>query len=543
MQPERDTELMRELLEQWIRLGELLRDLQIATLTPAGGGPSLASEYGIEPLGDRAASLGIDRDAFVSELREYVQAAMAGSPGANAAAARVAAQRAEVARELAAHPAGIERAETLLRVLADTGTLEDSEVEAYADPAVDLRNAQRQALARSWREQWLEGREQRRLLAGEAFWVSADFQDHYDDVAYFRVYERYGFGEFDELFDDVAKTIGERLVDGLASGDPFGRYQLGAATALSVAEHLWLTSRSHRLRRRLHATAQAAVAALFHSQHADGYWPAPVAGEGGTHPPSAEATAMAVIAGRRISRDDHHTSQSQTAVGWLLAHQQTDGSWRDFRNKPDVAATALALDAIARSRRENVGTACQRAADWLIGQQAPTGTWAGTLPSVLLCVTVLDALRAVPVAEITLPDELSSALCLFQRAELLAEEDSSDARQLAVVGAYTALEAVLYALLSHPSVGATTVRANGQAIGFDQALVDIEAAFVTLGHLATGRHVVGHNVLRTLTHVRDGVVHRGTQPAAGDTERIIRATTTFCHTYVPLLFGVDPLAD
>jgi hypothetical protein len=126
------------------------------------------------------------------------------------------------------------------------------------------------------------------------------------------------------------------------------------------------------------------------------------------------------------------------------------------------------------------------------------------------------------------------------RSELLARERSADARQLAVVAAYSGLEAVLYALLSHATINRTTIRANGQVIGFDDALREYEDALVASGHLAAGRHVTGHHVLRSLTHIRDGVVHRGIEPTAANTDQIVEATVAFCGEQVALVFGIDP---
>ncbi|MEA2251440.1 MAG: squalene-hopene/tetraprenyl-beta-curcumene cyclase [Solirubrobacteraceae bacterium] len=440
-------------------------------------------------------------------------------------------------------PASVERSEVLLSILAETGELVDSEVEAYADASVDLRNQHRRMLVQQWREQWLEGRDERRALRGEAFWVSANFQDHYDDVAHYRVYERYGFGELDELFDDVAKNIGERLLDGLAAGDPFGRFALPATGARATAEQLWLASRCRRLRLTLHGAATAALAALFHGQSDEGWWPAPVGAAGGVHPPSVDATAMAVIAARRLSRDERHGAAADRAVQWLIATQDAEGFWTDYPGAPDVLATALALDAVAHSRRAGTEAMCERAADWLLSQQHPSGLWHGHLPNILLCVTVLQALRSVSVAGVQLAPGLAGGLALVERAQLLASEFSVDARQVAVVAAYSGLEATLYALLSDATVNRTTVRPNGQVIGFDAALAEYEDALVSLGQLQAGRHIRGHHVLRSLTHVRDGVVHHGTAPSPTDAAQIVTAVLDFCREYVPLILDADPLAD
>jgi hypothetical protein len=534
---------VREELESWVGLGDLRRDVEIVTLAAAGGGETLGSRHGTEAVVDRAAGFGIDREAFAAALDEYVAAVGEHRFPENRATALIAARRSELEQALASHPPSVERSEMLLSILADTGQLGDSDVEAYADPGVDLRNEQRRALVRQWREQWLDGRDQRRALRGEAFWVSADFQDHYDDVAYYRVYERYGFGELDELFEDVAKNVGERLLDGLAAGDPFGRFALPATSALATAEQLWLASRCARLRLTLHSAALAALTSLFHGQSSEGWWPAPVTGTGGAHPPSVEASAMAVIAARRWSRDERHQAAADGAVQWLIATQDPDGFWMDYTGAPDVLATALALDAVAHSTRAGTEAMCERASDWLLSQQHPSGLWRGHLPDILLCVTVLHALRSVPVAGAQLAPGLTGGLGLVERAQLLASEFSVDARQVAVVAAYSGLEATLYALLSDATLDRTTVRPNGQVIGFDAALTEYEDALVSLGHLGAGRHVRGHHVLRSLSHVRDGVVHRGTTPSPTDTAQIVAAVVDFCREHVPLILGIDVLVD
>jgi len=102
---------------------------------------------------------------------------------------------------------------------------------------------------------------------------------------------------------------------------------------------------------------------------------------------------------------------------------------------------------------------------------------------------------------------------------------------------------VLYALLSHPSINATTTRPNGYLIGLDDALKDYETTLVVAGALAAGQHIDGHHVLRTFTRVRDSVVHGGAEPSPQDTERIVAASVAFCRKYIPPTFGLDPLAD
>ncbi len=93
-----------------------------------------------------------------------------------------------VSNALAGLPASIEKCETFLQALADEGELDGSDNEAYADPTVDLRNQQRKEVAEHWRKQWQDHREHRGVDSDEAFWVSADFQDRYDDIAYYRAY-------------------------------------------------------------------------------------------------------------------------------------------------------------------------------------------------------------------------------------------------------------------------------------------------------------------------------------------------------------------
>ena len=343
-----------ELLQQWLDLGELWRDLEYTTLRAAtvavehgGSGepepPLLLTEEIIPHLAVRAEALGIDRVEFAAALTGYVGGVQEsirtrglGVPP-RAAHALVAARRTAVSEALALSPPGVGRTQEVLRLIAADTELDGSPLEAWADPSVDPTNAERTSLAGYWRELWQDHREHERQaefsFGDQAFWRSRDGQDMFDDVAYYRVYERYRLHEFDELFDDVAKGIGETMVEATAAGDPLDRSGYGAALARAFAENLWLVSRSQHLRRVLHVQATSAVAALYHLQDAAGWWPAPYA-EGGVHPPSATATAMAMIAGRRISRSERHREQRDAAAQWLIGAQNTDGSWTGHKANP-----------------------------------------------------------------------------------------------------------------------------------------------------------------------------------------------------------------
>ncbi|HTZ63259.1 MAG TPA: hypothetical protein VMB51_04080 [Solirubrobacteraceae bacterium] len=542
---------MREEISTWLALGELARRVDVALAFRTVDKDDVDWEEFARELADSAASVGIDRARFAGLLKDDLESASNAIGGERplkfSALQSVRDRQLEVRAALAERPPSTEKAELFLQVMAESPLLECSEVEAYAEQSVDLSNNQRKALAEEWRGEWQQRRQklgdQIVFTRGQAFWVSRDFHEHYDDIAYYRVYDRYGLGEFDELFDDVAKGIGEVLIEQTAMGDPFGRYQL-RADALAVAELLWLVSRSRRLRLVLHTAAAGTLTALYHAQHSDGWWPAPVSGEGGEHPPSAAATAMAVIAGRRMSRDEHHAQQAEKAVRWLIGAQGPDGSWRDFRSTPHVLATAVSLDAIASSGLPNVDTVCERAAQWLLDQQNEVGLWVGDVPEILMTVAALEAIRSVSHAGRAVPAGLAGGLALVGRAQLLAQERSVDARQLAVVAAYTGLESVLYALLAHPTISVSTTRSgSGQTIGFDEALLAYETALVELGHLDAGKHVGGHHRLRGLTSVRDGVVHHGQQPSTAETKEIVQAALRFCREQIPLVMGIDPLED
>jgi hypothetical protein len=101
----------------------------------------------------------------------------------------VGARRREVSDALALSPPGVERTHEVLRLIAEEVELDGSPLEAWADPCVDPTNAQRRALAQHWQEQWQAHRERERQatfsLGRQAFWTSLDWQDIYDDVAYY----------------------------------------------------------------------------------------------------------------------------------------------------------------------------------------------------------------------------------------------------------------------------------------------------------------------------------------------------------------------
>jgi hypothetical protein len=107
-----------------------------------------------------------DPEVFREALEWYIAAAREGDFSADQRRALIAQRRAAVRDELAALPASIEKCEIFLRALADAGELDGSDNEAYADPAVDLRNQQRKALAECWCKQWQEHREHRDRCGG-----------------------------------------------------------------------------------------------------------------------------------------------------------------------------------------------------------------------------------------------------------------------------------------------------------------------------------------------------------------------------------------
>jgi hypothetical protein len=192
------------------------------------------------------------------------------------------------------------------------------------------------------------------------------------------------------------------------------------------------------------------------------------------------------------------------------------------------------------SRRAGTDDLAERAARWLLGQQLPHGTWRGQLPPTLTTVTVLSAIRRSGMAGEEMPADLAGGLALVRRGRLLGLERSIDARQLAVIAAYTGIESILYALLGHADFDAATVRDSGLSIGFDKALHAYESRLVELGRLEEGKHVAGYSTLRSLSHVRDGVVHRGTQPSSDDTQRVLTSSARFVCEQVAAVFGFDP---
>lgn len=144
-----------------------------------------------------------------------------------------------------------------------------------------------------------------------------------------------------------------------------------------------------------------------------------------------------------------------------MQSQQDDGHWAAYgpaapsiRDEP-VLATALALEAILRSGRPNVGRLTKRAAQWLIAAQADAGGWRErSLPNPLLSVVVLEALVSYEAGPQEFSEPLLLARDLLRRSERLAIEDTDEARQLAVVAAHTGIEAFMYAILSQPTINA-----------------------------------------------------------------------------------------
>lgn len=212
---------MRELMADWCRAHALLSSSEIVFLTRAGGGEPLLGEAARDGLVEAAADLAIDREAIAAAVERQLEAARRGEwidPVGETIRARL--KRAEA--QLGRWKASLEKTEAMLQVIVETDTLGEDEIEILADPSVDLTNDQRKALKARWRSQAAE-RKTNGAIGSSSFWVSRDFHEVFDDVAYYRVYERYGLAEFESVFASVAGELGEAALDGVQSLDPFGR--------------------------------------------------------------------------------------------------------------------------------------------------------------------------------------------------------------------------------------------------------------------------------------------------------------------------------
>ena len=168
----------------------LRRDIEIAQLLV------LTSVVGSQPNGEPqfpeilvsdAAALGIDDVMFRDALAAHLRGTLSGSPG-SALTNLIDERIDEVQAKLKAIPATMEKARDWVRALTREETHGASGYEACVLLGDEVDPTRVHEIAADWKKAWRDHREKSRdaWFFTEAFWVSRNHEDLFDDLAHYR---------------------------------------------------------------------------------------------------------------------------------------------------------------------------------------------------------------------------------------------------------------------------------------------------------------------------------------------------------------------
>lgn len=109
------------------------------------------------------------------------------------------------------------------------------------------------------------------------------------------------------------------------------------------------------------------------TQADDGHWTAATSAAGSIGPAEIETTARATTALARIGYLEDHAEAAAEGAKWLASQQLSNGAWPGLSGSTaegSARATALALEAVARSGLNNLESVAQSAVAWLEADQA-----------------------------------------------------------------------------------------------------------------------------------------------------------------------------
>lgn len=572
------------LYSRWSRLRELREDLSstlFLAYSPDKKRARVSVDEIVAGLLVEASALGLDRTRFQRLARNYLSAILSLRKPTGTLMAWLTSEQERSRGAISQLPSTVEKAFDFVRSAVGTDPYlnEGTVWEGYCLLADELKQDDVEAIARSWRREWQEASpnssadQPRDPFADEIFWDSRDFEELFNAISRYRVFERFDLEEFAQVFRDVEKMAGAHLLEAAAA---LGLFDPGESAlpfhVRAVAIDLWLVSRTRTLPEHLSDLVALCLRGLVRSQNADGSWPSEVRIEQPLQPLDADpsgkvwrpsrrfnldfypdrlATALCTVCLLRLSRSEEHHERARKAVEWLLREQQPDGSWREHtyvQGSPEPASdlwtTVLASEAIARSKNSGTKRAVDRSVEWILGQQGSFGHWEGRgIPDFLLTVQILEFNRGRDALAMPLSGYFETARGLLLRSATLAQEDDPTARQLAIVAAHSGVEAFLYGLLCQPEVGISIWKDKQDTLGLRVASRKLEGHLKEKKLLAQSAILAHRNDLDSLAYIRDQVVHKASHVSRRDAIEKIAGAHSFVSEHSRSLIGRDLLLD
>lgn len=377
-------------------------------------------------------------------------------------------------------------------------------------------------VVRHWKEA-IRAARKRDPFHREIFWNSRDHEEDVDAVAYYRFLEIFDVGEFPGTIEEIEEWFREAL--------------MMPATWVIAAQLLWLAGRSKSLLARIRPFADRSLLLVCQQQSAEGWWPRLAQDLRDEPRPSFWTTALACVAIFRTSRDDSQLERAREGTRWLAQQQQQSGAWKHapaddaYAQREELQTTLLACEAIKNLDPEGYRSSLANAKEWIRAKQEPSGIWEAEPPlsSTSMTVQVIEQLekRQPPLRRFS--DYLSIARDFILRAQEVAFENNPNAWRLAIVIAFQAVEAFLYACLEHPTLNVPIFekKSRNRTIGLRSALDKIEESLHAAGRLSQYDSVPRRNQIDRLAYLRDEVVHKGAAVSREDARRLTNEADRF----------------
>lgn len=515
----------------------------------------------IESINDKARELSLDQPRFDRLLATHTNALLAGRKPTKSLENFIVSHWEETKGAIRNIPNTPDKARDALLAMIEVEEFSypDGVYDAMVFLKDDVPSEIIARVVRSWKEEARTHEERHKdsmLPASHIFWSSADFMETDDAISRYRFREHFGIGEFELAFAEVESMLATSLLEGSTGMEAITIPFWGDQKFTSVAYNLWLVGRSRNLPSRIRPFVDAALLRIVGWQFPGGWWTdfqlaEPTGKDARTgiktsrYLPSTYTTALCSLNLLKLSISEPMREKGVLGAKWLLDRQNPDGSWSTERiseegigSKPDLFTTLLSLEAIARSRIEDIEHSIDLGAEWLMDQQNELGMWESRGFSFsLMTVLVLEFLKSKDSFSKTWDTYLSMSRGFLARSVQLSLQQNSNSHRLAIITAFHGIEAFLYSALNHLNI--KIFETPGKTIGMRKALTQFQTYLQDKGQIGRNEVVAYRNSLDRLAYLRDEVIHKGIDITESMCRPLVDDALKFATKYSVEIFGHD----